>query len=36
MKDFIEDIRPSVHEAGVRFPGAAALKMELPPDIDWS
>jgi len=36
MKDFIEDIRPSVHAAGLRFPGAGALKMELPPDIDWS
>ena len=30
MKDFIEDIRPSVHAAGVRLPGPAALKMELP------
>ena len=36
MKDFIADIRPSVHAAGLRFPGAAPLQMELPPDIDWS
>jgi 1,2-phenylacetyl-CoA epoxidase catalytic subunit len=33
MKDFIEDIRPSVHAAGLRFPGAATLKMELPEGI---
>ncbi|PYQ16160.1 MAG: hypothetical protein DMF80_06040 [Acidobacteria bacterium] len=36
MKDFIEDIRPSVRDAGLRFPRPASLKMELPDDIDWS
>ena len=36
MKDFIEDIRPSVRDAGLRFPRSASLKMELPDDIDWS
>jgi len=36
MKDFIEDIRPSVHPAGLRFPDPASLDMELPGDIDWS
>jgi 1,2-phenylacetyl-CoA epoxidase catalytic subunit len=36
MKDFIEDIRPSVHSAGLRFPEPATLNMELPGDIDWS
>ena len=36
MKDFVGDIRPSVRAAGLRFPGPAALDMELPSDIDWS
>jgi hypothetical protein len=36
MRDFIADIRPSVRAAGLHFPGAAPLQMELPPDIDWS
>jgi 1,2-phenylacetyl-CoA epoxidase catalytic subunit len=36
MKDFIEDIRPSVHPAGLRFPDPASLRMELPANIDWS
>ncbi len=36
MKDFVNDIRPAVREAGLRFPAPAALKMDLPGDIDWS
>ena len=36
MKDFIADIRPSVHGAGLRFPEPASLKMELPDNMDWS
>ena len=36
MKDFVADIRPAVREAGLRFPDPSALRMELPPDIDWS
>ena len=36
MKDFIEDIRPAVRHAGLRFPDPASLRMELPADIDWS
>jgi 1,2-phenylacetyl-CoA epoxidase catalytic subunit len=36
MKDFVDDIRPAVHAAGLRFSDPAALRMELPPDIDWS
>jgi len=36
MKDFIADIRPSVHAGGLRFPRPASLTMELPGDIDWS
>jgi 1,2-phenylacetyl-CoA epoxidase catalytic subunit len=35
MKDFVEDIRPAVRAAGLRFPDPATLRMELPPDIDW-
>ena len=27
---------PAVRAAGLRFPDPASLKMELPPDIDWS
>jgi 1,2-phenylacetyl-CoA epoxidase catalytic subunit len=36
MKDFVDDIRPAVHAAGLRFPDPASLQMELPSDIDWS
>ena len=36
MKDFIDDIRPAVRDAGLLFPEPAALRMELPADIDWS
>ena len=34
MKDFVNDIRPAVRAAGLRFPDPASLRMELP-DIDW-
>ena len=36
MKDFVDDIRPAVHAAGLRFPDPSSLKLELPSDIDWS
>jgi len=36
MKDFVDDIRPAVRSAGLRFPDPAALRMELPADVDWS
>ena len=36
MKDFVADIRPAVQAAALRFPEPAALRMELPADIDWS
>ena len=36
MKDFVDDIRPAVRSAGLRFPNPAALRMELPADVDWS
>jgi len=36
MKDFVDDIRPAVKAAGLRFPDPARLEMELPPDLDWS
>jgi 1,2-phenylacetyl-CoA epoxidase catalytic subunit len=36
MRDFVDDIRPAVKAAGLRFPDPAALRMELPADIDWS
>ncbi len=36
MKDFVADIRPAVKAAGLRFPRPAALRVELPADIDWS
>jgi len=34
MQDFIDDIKPAVAACGLRFPGAAALQMELPPELD--
>jgi 1,2-phenylacetyl-CoA epoxidase catalytic subunit len=36
MKDFVNDIRPAVRAAGLRFPDPKRLEMELPEDIDWS
>jgi 1,2-phenylacetyl-CoA epoxidase catalytic subunit len=36
MKDFVDDIRPAVRTAGLRFPEPATLQMELPPDVDWT
>ena len=36
MKDFVDDIRPAVKAAGLRFPDPKRLEMELPGDIDWS
>jgi 1,2-phenylacetyl-CoA epoxidase catalytic subunit len=36
MKDFVDDIRPAVRDAGLRFPEPASLRMELPADLDWS
>jgi 1,2-phenylacetyl-CoA epoxidase catalytic subunit len=36
MRDFVDDIRPAVHAAGLSFPPPESLHMELPPDIDWS
>jgi 1,2-phenylacetyl-CoA epoxidase catalytic subunit len=36
MKDFVEDIRPAVREAELRFPHPDSLRMELPQGIDWS
>jgi 1,2-phenylacetyl-CoA epoxidase catalytic subunit len=36
MKDFLDDIRPAVKASGLRFPDPAALRMELPDDIDWT
>jgi 1,2-phenylacetyl-CoA epoxidase catalytic subunit len=36
MRDFIADIRPSVHAAGLRFPEPDSLKMELPDNMGWS
>lgn len=36
MKDFIDDIRPAVRDAGLVFPDPKELSMELPPDINWS
>jgi 1,2-phenylacetyl-CoA epoxidase catalytic subunit len=35
MKDFVDDIRPAVKAAGLRFPDPKQLAMELPNDIDW-
>jgi len=31
----VSDIRPAVVAAGLKFPDPAALRMELPDDIDW-
>jgi 1,2-phenylacetyl-CoA epoxidase catalytic subunit len=36
MRDFVDDIRPAVRDAGLRFPDPAALGMELPANMDWS
>jgi len=36
MRDFVDDIRPAVRSAGLRFPDPASLKMELPAGLDWS
>lgn len=36
MRDFVDDIRPAVTASGLHFPAPEALRMELPPDIDWS
>jgi 1,2-phenylacetyl-CoA epoxidase catalytic subunit len=36
MKDFVDDIRPAVRAASLRFPDPASLRMELPADVDWS
>ncbi len=36
MQDFVNDIKPAVRGSGLRFPAPAALKMELPADLDWS
>ena len=36
MKDFLDDIRPVVRAASLRFPDPASLDMELPSDLDWS
>ena len=36
MQDFLNDIKPAVKAAGLKFPAPAALTMEFPPDLDWS
>ena len=36
MKDFVNDIRPAVKASALHFPAPAALRMELPGDIDWT
>jgi 1,2-phenylacetyl-CoA epoxidase catalytic subunit len=36
MKDFVNDIKPAVRAAGLRFPAPPTLRMELPADVDWS
>jgi 1,2-phenylacetyl-CoA epoxidase catalytic subunit len=36
MRDFVDDIRGAVHEAGLRFPAPETLRMDLPAGIDWS
>ncbi len=33
MRDFVEDIRPAVEAAGLRFPDAESLRMEVPAGI---
>jgi len=36
MKDFVNDIRPAVRAAGLRFPEPSTLILDLPANIDWS
>ncbi len=36
MQDFLDDIKPAVKAGGLKFPEPAALKMDLPADLDWS
>jgi 1,2-phenylacetyl-CoA epoxidase catalytic subunit len=35
MKDFVRDVAPAVEAAGLRFPPAEALNMQLPPGFPW-
>ena len=36
MQDFVNDIKPAVRASALVFPPPDALKMELPPELDWS
>ncbi len=36
MQDFVNDIKPAVRGAALRFPEPASLRMELPANLDWS
>jgi 1,2-phenylacetyl-CoA epoxidase catalytic subunit len=36
MQDFLNDIKPAVKAAGLRFPAPAALGMDLPASLNWS
>ena len=36
MQDFVDDIKAAVRSGGLAFPAPSALKMDLPPDLDWS
>ena len=36
MQDFLNDIKPAVRSAGLRFPAPKSLGMDLPSALDWS
>jgi 1,2-phenylacetyl-CoA epoxidase catalytic subunit len=36
MQDYLDDIKPAVKACGLTFPTPAALRLEMPDDLDWS
>jgi len=36
MQDFLDDIKPAVKASALRFPTPQEMRLEVPPDLDWS
>ena len=36
MQDFLTDIKPAVKACGLRFPTPEEMRLEVPPNLDWS
>lgn len=36
MQDFVNDIKPAIAKAGLKFPPPQELNMELPADLNWA